>query len=198
MAECSRAASGDGSPVRVPNFTSMRALIDCVDISTIQYVSTASETSVRHCSIENDTPERLSIKVFRISSALSYDAVLRPTRSLQMYRLRLRTSLLVAALLALVAIPAAAQSGQTISLTVDATQAPLKIVRTHMTLAVKTGPLTLYYPKWIPGEYGPDGPIGNVTGLKFAANGKTIPWTRDTLDVFTFHVNIPTAVDQLE
>jgi len=115
-----------------------------------------------------------------------------------MYRLRLRTSLLVAALLALVAIPAAAQSGQTISLTVDATQAPLKIVRTHMTLAVKTGPLTLYYPKWIPGEYGPDGPIGNVTGLKFAANGKTIPWTRDTLDVFTFHVNIPTAVDQLE
>jgi len=111
---------------------------------------------------------------------------------------RNRLSLYLALVLALAVPPAFAQSGQTISLTVDASQAPLKIVRTHMALAVKPGPITLYYPKWIPGEHGPDGPISNVTGLKFTANDKVVPWLRDTLDVFTFHVNVPADATQLD
>ena len=69
--------------------------------------------------------------------------------------------------------------------------------RTHEVMAVKEGPLTLYYPKWIPGEHEPDGPIANVTGLKFTANGKTIPWKRDLLDVFTFHVDVPAGANRL-
>src|SRR6185312_8479567 len=85
-----------------------------------------------------------------------------------------------------------------IQLTVDASQAPLKVLYTHMTLPVKPGPLTLLYPKWIPGEHEPDGPIGNLTGLKFTAKGKVIPWTRDTLDVFTFHLDIPPGVSTLD
>ena len=68
---------------------------------------------------------------------------------------------------------------------------PKKPIRAHIVMPVKPGPLTLYYPKWIPGEHGPDGPIANLTGLKFSANGKTIPWERDLLDVFTFHVDVP-------
>ncbi|MGA3324687.1 MAG: M61 family peptidase [Terriglobia bacterium] len=91
-----------------------------------------------------------------------------------------------------------AQSSVTISLTVDATQAPEKIVRTSMVMPVKSGPLTLYYPKWIPGEHTPSGPVGNVAGLTFSANGKTLPWRRDLLDVFTFHVNVPSGVERLE
>ena len=92
----------------------------------------------------------------------------------------------------------AAQSSQTISLTVDATQAPIKLVHSHIIMPVKSGPLTLYYPKWIPGEHGPNGPIANVTGLKFSADGKTIPWQRDLLDNFTFHVDVPEGVDRLD
>ena len=91
-----------------------------------------------------------------------------------------------------------AQSDQAISLTVDASQAPLKIIRAHIVMPVKAGPLTLYYPKWIPGEHAPDGPIANLTGLKFSADGKTIPWDRDLLDVFTFHVDIPTGAEHLD
>ena len=91
-----------------------------------------------------------------------------------------------------------AQSDQTISLTVDASQAPLKIIRAHIVMPVKPGPLTLYYPKWIPGEHAPDGPIANLTGLKFSADGKTIPWDRDLLDVFTFHVDVPTGAEHLD
>jgi predicted metalloprotease with PDZ domain len=90
-----------------------------------------------------------------------------------------------------------AQSGQ-ISLTVDATLASEKIVRTRESIPVKPGPFTLYYPKWIPGEHGPDGPIGNLTGLKFKAGGKAISWQRDLLDNFTFHVDVPAGADHLD
>ena len=65
-------------------------------------------------------------------------------------------------------------------------------------MPVKPGPLTLYYPKWIPGEHGPDGPITSLTGLKFEGNGKTIPWQRDLLDVFTFHIDVPAGVSRLD
>jgi len=110
----------------------------------------------------------------------------------------LRFTLVLTIVAALAAPALLAQSSQTISLTVDATQAPIKLVRSHIVMLVKPGPLTLYYPKWIPGEHGPDGPIANLTGLKFSANGKTIPWQRDLLDNFTFHVDVPEGVDHLD
>lgn len=110
----------------------------------------------------------------------------------------LRTGLFLAIIVALTAPALYAQRGEAISLTVDATQVPLGIVRTHMVMPVHSGPLTLYYPKWIPGEHGPDGPISNVTGLKFSAEGKSVPWERDKLDVFTFHVNVPEGATRLE
>jgi predicted metalloprotease with PDZ domain len=94
------------------------------------------------------------------------------------------------------AVPAA--EGPTINLTVDATQAPLKVIRTQMELPVKPGPLTLYYPKWIPGEHAPDGPIGNVAGLEIKAGGQEVRWERDLLDMFTFHVDVPQGADSLE
>ena len=82
---------------------------------------------------------------------------------------------------------------QDIQLTVDATRTQQKLLHAHLVLPVKSGPLTLYYPKWIPGEHGPDGPVSNLTGLKFQANGKVIPWQRDLLDVFTFTSTFPPA-----
>lgn len=115
-----------------------------------------------------------------------------------MNRMRFSFSVVLAAVCAVLAPTALAQAGSKISLTVDATQVPEKIVRTHMVIPVKPGPLALYYPKWIPGEHGPDGPIANVTGLKFTANGKVVPWQRDLLDVFKFHVDVPTGATQLE
>ena len=95
------------------------------------------------------------------------------------------------------AAAALAQPGP-IAITVDATHAPEKIVRTTMTMPVTPGPLTLYYPKWIPGEHAASGPITNVTGLKVAANGTTLYWQRDTKDMFTFHVDVPPGVNRLD
>jgi len=93
--------------------------------------------------------------------------------------------------------PRAASQPQ-ITLQVDATQIQLKIVRVRMEMAVQPGPLTLYYPKWIPGEHSPDGPIDSVTGLVMKAGGQTLPWRRDLLDVFTFHLEVPPGAAMLE
>jgi predicted metalloprotease with PDZ domain len=100
--------------------------------------------------------------------------------------------------IALAASAAPALAGPTISLTVDATKTPQKLLHAQLGMAVKPGPLTLYYPKWIPGEHGPNGPISSLTGLRFEAGGKIIPWKRDLLDVFTFHLDIPAGVSHLD
>jgi predicted metalloprotease with PDZ domain len=88
-------------------------------------------------------------------------------------------------------------AGQNITLTVDATRTQQKLLKAHLVMPVKPGPLTVYYPKWIPGEHGPDGPIASLTGLKFEADGKIIPWRRDLLDAFTFHLEIPAGVSSV-
>jgi len=85
-----------------------------------------------------------------------------------------------------------------ITLSVDATDAPRKIFHVRLTIPAKPGSLTLYYPKWIPGEHGPTGPIQDVAGLKFTAGGKTLPWRRDLLDGWTFHVEVPAGVSSVE
>ncbi len=98
-------------------------------------------------------------------------------------------------ILSAASLPAA---GPAIVLNVDATDVPRKVIRVHMEMPVQPGKLTLYYPKWIPGEHGPDGPIANLTGLVMKAGGKTIAWRRDLLDVYTFHVDVPEGANVLK
>jgi predicted metalloprotease with PDZ domain len=93
---------------------------------------------------------------------------------------------------------AAQTTGETIHIDVDATRAPQKILHTHLEIPVKPGPLTVYYPKWIPGEHSATGPIINMAGLKFVAAGKSLPWRRDLLDGFAFHLDIPADVTVLD
>src|SRR6516162_3643837 len=81
-----------------------------------------------------------------------------------------------------------------ISLAVDATDAPRKIFHAQLDIPATTGALTLLYPKWIPGEHGPTGPVQNLTGLKFTANGQELKWRRDLQDGWTFHVDVPAGV----
>ena len=71
-----------------------------------------------------------------------------------------------------------------ITIALDATEAPRKILHARLTIPAKPGQLTLYYPKWIPGEHGPTGPITDLAGLKITAAGKTTPWRRDDVDMY--------------
>jgi predicted metalloprotease with PDZ domain len=65
-------------------------------------------------------------------------------------------------------------------------------------MPVSPGPLTLYYPKYIPGDHAPDGPVGTMMGLEITAGGKRIAWLRDEVDMFTFHLMVPTGVDRID
>ncbi len=68
----------------------------------------------------------------------------------------------------------------------------------HLEMPVQPGPLTLVYPKWIPGEHMANGPILQLAGLKFSSGGKTIAWRRDLVDMFAFHLEIPQGTTSLE
>ena len=85
----------------------------------------------------------------------------------------------------------------TISIAVDATEAPRKIFHAQMTIPASPGTLTLYYPKWIPGEHGPTGPIQNLAGLKFTAGGQSLKWRRDLQDGWTLRVEVPAGVSSV-
>ena len=91
-----------------------------------------------------------------------------------------------------------AQTAPTVKLSVDASEASRKIFHAKLEIPASPGTLTLYYPKWIPGEHGPTGPVQDLAGLKFTANGQTLPWRRDLLDGWTFHVEVPAGVTTVE
>lgn len=85
-----------------------------------------------------------------------------------------------------------------IRLAVDASDTAQGIFRVHANIPVAPGPLTLLYPKWIPGFHEPAGPIAKLAGLKIASNGKLLAWTRDPYDVHAFHVEVPRGVSGIE
>ena len=82
-------------------------------------------------------------------------------------------------------------------LDVDLREAPKHIFHAKLTLPVSAGPLTLVYPKWIPGEHSPTGPIVDFVGLRITGGGKEVPWRRDDVDMYAFHVDVPAGVDAL-
>jgi predicted metalloprotease with PDZ domain len=86
----------------------------------------------------------------------------------------------------------------TIVLNVDATNLSQQVFRMRMSIPVQPGPLTLLYPQWLPANHGPSGPITQLAGLKFTANGKPVEWTRDPVQVFAFHVTVPEGASTLE
>jgi predicted metalloprotease with PDZ domain len=101
-------------------------------------------------------------------------------------------------LLQLCAVAALGQPSSSIKLNVDATGAPRSVLHTSLTIPVKPGPLTLFYPKWIPGEHSPTGPINDLVALKISAQGKPIPWRRDDVEMFAFHCEVPAGINVLE
>lgn len=86
----------------------------------------------------------------------------------------------------------------TLKINVDATDVAHRIFRVQETLPVAGGPLTLLYPQWIPGNHSPTGPIDKMAGLVVKANGQVLPWTRDPLNVYAFHVDVPQGVTSVE
>ncbi|HEU0044158.1 peptidase M61 [Sphingomonas sp.] len=87
----------------------------------------------------------------------------------------------------------------TMQLDVDATDTDRGILRVKQVIPVdRGGRTTLLYPKWLPGNHAPRGEIEKLAGLVIRANGRTLPWTRDTVDVYAFHIDVPAGARQLD
>ena len=84
-----------------------------------------------------------------------------------------------------------------IQVDVDATDLAHRVLQVNETLPVKPGKLTLLYPQWLPGNHAPRGPIDQIAGLVVRANGQTLTWKRDPLDVYAFEVDVPKGAAQL-
>src|SRR5271168_2581745 len=78
-----------------------------------------------------------------------------------------------------------------IQITADLSEAPRKMFHAEIDIPVTAGPLALTTPQWIPGHHGPGGPVADITGVVFTADGKTLPWRRDDVDLYEFHLTVP-------
>jgi predicted metalloprotease with PDZ domain len=96
------------------------------------------------------------------------------------------------------AVAAQAPAARAIALAVDARHAAQHYLAVRERLAAAPGPLTLAYPKWIPGEHRPDGPIAGLSGLVIMANGARVGWRRDPINAFLFRLDVPTGAHQIE
>jgi predicted metalloprotease with PDZ domain len=86
----------------------------------------------------------------------------------------------------------------TIRVWVDLTDAPHRILHTHLIVPAKPGPMTLLYPEWIPGEHGPTGPVIDTVGLKITANGQPVAWKRDSVNMFAYRLTVPAGASSLD
>src|SRR5215468_565866 len=84
-----------------------------------------------------------------------------------------------------------------ITLRVDATEVPRKIYHAELNIPATPGPMTLFYPKWIPGDHAPSGPINDLAGLSISANGQPLFWKRDSIELFAFHVDVPQGASSI-
>jgi predicted metalloprotease with PDZ domain len=110
--------------------------------------------------------------------------------------LRISATLMASLWFAGAVLPAFAQKAP-IQITADLSDAPRKLYHAEIDLPVVAGPLTLTTPKWIPGNHRPTGPVDEITGVVFTANGQPIPWRRDDVDLYQFHLVVPDGVSTI-
>ncbi|MCZ2148428.1 MAG: hypothetical protein LC126_11705 [Bryobacterales bacterium] len=86
----------------------------------------------------------------------------------------------------------------TVNLAVDASEAPRRLFHARMTMDAKPGPMRLVYPKWIPGEHSPTGPVTDLAALRITANGKALEWRRDDVDMYAIGFDVPAGASKIE
>ena len=114
---------------------------------------------------------------------------------MRLFRCKFQAAL--SSLILFFALPAAGGQKAPIQITADLSEAPRKLFHAEVDLPVTPGPLTLTTPKWIPGEHAPNGPVQEITGVVFTADGRTLAWRRDDVDLYQFHLTIPQGVSTL-
>src|SRR3984957_3385878 len=158
-----------------------------------------SAMGVRQHSGESDerrqrNPRRHFLEV----ASTSLSPLSSPPPALYGRRVHVRRFLLAACfIISVISSMSSLAAAQSMQLFVDLSDAPRNIYHSRLTIPVKPGPFTLVYPKWIPGNHRPSGPIANVTGIRMEAGGQTLVWQRDPIDMYAFHVDVPAGTNEL-
>ena len=95
------------------------------------------------------------------------------------------------------AVPYATRSDPE-TLVLDASTAGRGFATSTLHIPVQPGAFTFVYPKWIPGEHGPTGPLAEISQLRVSANGQPLSWRRDKVDMYAFHVDVPQGVSSIK
>jgi predicted metalloprotease with PDZ domain len=86
-----------------------------------------------------------------------------------------------------------------ITLDVDASDVVRGIFRVRERIPVsQVGAMTLLYPEWLPGKHAPRGAINLLSGIEIRAGGEPLPWRRDPVNVYAFHVDVPAGASVLD
>lgn len=87
----------------------------------------------------------------------------------------------------------------TMVLKVDATDLDRNIFNVQQTIPVaNAGPMVLLFPKWLPGNHSASGQLDKLANLVIKAGGRTLVWKRDPVDVFAYHIDVPTGTKALD
>jgi predicted metalloprotease with PDZ domain len=84
------------------------------------------------------------------------------------------------------------------TLVLDASRAADGIMEVRERIPASAGSFTVVYPKWIPGEHGPTGPLNDLAAVRISANGSPLDWRRDSTDLYAFHVTVPTGAEAID
>ena len=90
-----------------------------------------------------------------------------------------------------------------IELDVDLTDVDQRVIRTQERIPVTPGTITLLYPRWLPGNHAPTGPIEALTGFivharDAAGERRRIEWRRHPLNTHAFEIDVPAGTQMLD
>ncbi len=86
-----------------------------------------------------------------------------------------------------------------IELMVDGTNLGQHIMQVTETIPLAEGQAPiLLFPRWLPGNHGPTGPLASLAGLMVSADGKPVAWRRDSVDMGAFHIDAPAGTKALK
>lgn len=90
--------------------------------------------------------------------------------------------------------------GGTITLDIDASDVVRSVYRVRQVIPVVAGTerLILQFPRWLPGTHGTRGPLAELVDLRFTVDGKAVKWTRDPVEVYAFHLELPAGTREVE
>jgi predicted metalloprotease with PDZ domain len=98
-----------------------------------------------------------------------------------------------------IAVPKDTPFVAAIRLSVDASDIERHIFSIQESVPVRAGEsIVLLYPQWLPGNHSPSGRVDKLAGLMIYASGALVPWVRDPVEVFAFHVNVPAGATRLD